>query len=143
MLQTVHKPCLMLQRLLTIALLSGCTSAQSETLIITDRMHPVTKIEAHRVILLDEQQRLEEQLTSRLPSDPTQAASAIQAYLASPKGTRFQHELTQAQRGITDAWSVGVEKIPAVVVDRSYVVYGEADVDEAITLIDEARSAQR
>ncbi|MGH8391347.1 MAG: DUF1525 domain-containing protein, partial [Pseudomonas sp.] len=43
----------------------------------------------------------------------------------------------------TDAWSVGVEKIPAVVIDRRYVVYGEADVAKAIAQIDRARSLSR
>ncbi|WP_336298268.1 TIGR03757 family integrating conjugative element protein [Pseudomonas graminis] len=110
---------------------------------MSDKAHPVTNTANYRVILLDETQRLEKHLTSILPSDRTLAASAIQAYFADPEGTRFQHELTQAQQGITDAWSLGVEKIPAVVVDRRYVVYGEADADKAIALVDRARSAQQ
>jgi integrating conjugative element protein (TIGR03757 family) len=134
---------LMQQRLLAITLLSAAACAQGETWVITDYAHPVINTVNHRVSFLDEQQRLEEQLTSKLPPDPTQAAATIQTYLASPEGTRFQHELTQAQQGTTDAWSLGVEKIPAVVVDRRYVVYGEADADKAIALIDRARSAQQ
>lgn len=129
------------QRLLTIALLSACACAQGDTWVVTDHAHPVTNTAEHRVIVLDEQQRLEAHLTSRLPSDQTLAAATIQAYLASPDGTRFQLELIQAQQGLTDAWNVGVEKVPAVVVDRRYVVYGEADVAKASALIDKARSA--
>lgn len=128
------------QRLLAIALLGACARVQGETWVVTDHAHPVINTVNHRVIVLDEQQRLEAHLTSRLPSDPTKAASTIQIYLASREGTRFQHELTQAQQGITDAWSLGVEKIPAVVVDRRYVVYGESDVAKASALIDKARS---
>ena len=134
---------LMQQRLFAIALLSAAACAQGETWVVTDHAHPVTSTAEHRVIVLDEQQRLEAHLTSRLPSDQTQAGATIKAYLASPEGTRLQHELTVAQQGITDAWSVGVEKIPAVVVDRQYVVYGESDVDKAINLIHKARSAQQ
>jgi integrating conjugative element protein (TIGR03757 family) len=132
---------LMQKRILAIALLSACARAQGETWVITDHAHPVTSTADHRVVLLDDQQRLEDHLTSKLPSDPTDATSSIQSYLASPEGTRFQHELTEAQQGITDAWSLGVERIPAVVVDRRYVVYGEADVDKAVALINKARSA--
>lgn len=132
---------LILKRPLSFALLYACGFAQGETLVVSDHAHPVTNTAHHRVIVLDEQQRLEDHLTSRLPSHPTQVAATIQAYLASPEGTRFQHELIQAQQGITDAWSLGVEKIPAVVVDRRYIVYGEADVAKAIALIDSARSA--
>jgi integrating conjugative element protein (TIGR03757 family) len=131
----------MQQRLLAITLLSTAACAQGETWVFTDDAHPVTNTAEHRVIVLDEQQRLEDHLTSKLPPDPTQAAATIQAYLASPEGTRFQLELTQAQQGTTDAWSLGVEKIPAVVVDRRYVVYGEPDVDKAISLVDKARSS--
>lgn len=141
MFQSFRHRDLMLQRPLSVALLCACAFAQGETWVVTDHAHPVTNTAEHRVIVLDEQQRLEAHLTSRLPPDHTQAGATIQAYLASPEGTRFQHELTQAQRGITDAWSVGVEKIPAVVVDRRYVVYGQADVDKAIRLVDKARSA--
>lgn len=129
------------QRLVAIAFLWRCTCVQGETWVVTDHAHPVINTAKHRVIVLDEQQRLEDHLTSRLPSHPTQVAATIQAYLVSPEGTRFQHELIQAQQGITDAWSLGVEKIPAVVVDRRYIVYGEADVAKAIALIDSARSA--
>lgn len=131
------------QRLLAVALLSAAACAQGETLVVTDHAHPITNTAEHRVIVLDEQQRLEAHLTSRLPSDPTRAAATIQAYLASPEGTRLQHELIQAQQGITDAWSLGVVKIPAVVVDRRYVVYGEANVAMASALIDKARSEQQ
>jgi integrating conjugative element protein (TIGR03757 family) len=141
MLHTPPSRGLMQQRLLAIVLLSACACAQGETWVFTDDAHPVTNTSEHRVIVLDHQQRLEDHLTSRLPSDQTLAAATIQAYLASPEGIRFQHELTQAQQGTTDAWSLGVEKIPAVVVDRRYVVYGEADVAKATALIDKVRSA--
>lgn len=124
-----------------ITLLWACTCAQGETWIVTDNAHPVTNSADNRVILLDEQLRLEEHLTSELPSNPTNAAPSLQSYLASPEGTGFQRELIQAQQGLTDAWNVGVEKVPAVVVDRCYVVYGEADVAKATALIDKVRSA--
>lgn len=129
------------QRLLAIALLGACARVQGETWVVTDHAHPVTNTAEHRVIVLDEQQRLEEHLTSKLPPDPTEASSTIQTYLASPEGTRIQQQLTQAQQGTTDAWSLGVEKIPAVVVDHRYVVYGEPNVDKAIRLVDKARSS--
>lgn len=140
---TAHIPRSMLQRLLSFALMCTCMCAKGEMWVVTDHAHPVTNTTGHRVIVLDKQQRLEAHLTSKLPSDQTLAAATIQAYLTSPEGTRVQRELIQAQQGITDAWSVGVEKIPAVVVDRRYVVYGEPDVDKAIALIDRARSTQQ
>jgi len=64
----------------------------------------------------------------------------IQRYLVSPAGKHLQNELAQAQQGVIDAWSLRVEKLPAVVVDRRYVVYGEPDAAKAVALIERARS---
>ncbi|PAU66579.1 integrating conjugative element protein [Pseudomonas sp. PIC25] len=118
-------------------------TAQAETWVVTDQAHPVNAPAGVRVILLDEQQRLEEQLSRALPSDPRQATAAAQRFLASPDGKRLQDDLAKAQQGVVDAWSTGVEEIPAVVVDRKYVVYGELDVPAATRLIDRARGMQR
>jgi integrating conjugative element protein (TIGR03757 family) len=118
-------------------------TAHAETWVITDQAHPVSVPTGVRIIRLDDQQRLEELLSQQLPNDQRQAEATIQRYLATPAGKRLQNDLVQAQQGITDAWSVGVEKIPAVVVDRRYVVYGEADVAKAIAQIDRARSLSR
>lgn len=128
---------------LPLAALFIAATAQAETWVVTDQAHPMNAPADVRVILLDEQQRLEEQLSRSLPSDPRQAAAAVQRFLASPEGKRLQDNLAKAQQGAADAWSTGVEKIPAVVVDRKYVVYGEPDVATAARLIYRARSMQR
>jgi integrating conjugative element protein (TIGR03757 family) len=129
--------------LASIAFTFLSATAHAETWVITDQAHPVSAPTGVRIIRLDDQQRLEELLSRQLPADPRQAESTIQRYLESPAGKRLQSDLVQAQQGITDAWSVGVEKIPAVVVDRRYVVYGEADVAKAVAQIDRARSLSR
>jgi len=95
-----------------------------------------------RLIQLDEQQRLEEQLSRLLPANPQQAAAAAQKLLSGPEGTRVQRDLLEAQQGVTDAWSVGVEKLPAVVVDRKYVVYGQPNVALALQAIEHSRGAR-
>lgn len=129
--------------LLSLTLVLICFAAQADTWVVTDRAHPVSAPFGTRIILLDEQQRLEEKLSHELPADPRQAEAALQRYLASPAGKHLQNDLAQAQQGVTDARSVGVEKLPAVVVDRRYVVYGEPDVVKAVGLIDRARSLSR
>ncbi|ENJ7666216.1 TPA: TIGR03757 family integrating conjugative element protein [Pseudomonas aeruginosa] len=117
-------------------------ASQAETWVITDKAHPVTATGSSRVLLLDAQQHLEEQLTDALPKDPQQAQAAFQQLLQSPAGRRLQAELVKAQQDVADAWSLGVEKIPAVVVDRQYVVYGEPDVPRALELIAKARRSR-
>lgn len=50
-------------------------------------------------------------------------------------------QLSTAYQGVTDAWRVGVTTIPAVVVDRRYVVYGDADAAHAVARIQVYREA--
>lgn len=140
----IHKPSPTTKHwLASMALTLLSATAHAETWVITDQAHPVSVPTGVRIIRLDDQQRLEELLSQQLPNDQRQAEATIQRYLATPAGKRLQSDLVQAQQGITDAWSVGVEKIPAVVIDRRYVVYGEADVAKAIAQIDRARSLSR
>ncbi|OSN87063.1 hypothetical protein BV352_00227 [Pseudomonas syringae pv. actinidiae] len=55
----------------------------------------------------------------------------MQQRLRSSDAQRLQQDLVAAQQNLVDAWTLGVTKIPAVVVDRKYVVYGETDVGSA------------
>lgn len=140
----IHKPSRTSRHwLASIALTFLSAAAHAETWVITDQAHPVSAPTGVRIIRLDDQPRLEELLSRQLPADPRQAEATIQHFLSSPAGKRLQSELAQAQQGVTDAWSAGVAKIPAVVVDRRYVVYGETDVSKALAQIDRARSLSR
>ncbi|WP_122447393.1 TIGR03757 family integrating conjugative element protein [Pseudomonas viridiflava] len=105
--------------------------AHAETWVITDRNHPVKVPSGARLILLDDSESLEAKLSEGLPADPHRAAAIMQQRLRSNDAQRLQQDLVAAQQGLVDAWSVGVTKIPAVVVDRKYVVYGDTDVGSA------------
>ena len=95
-----------------------------------------------RVIELDAPERLvESELSSRLPSDPKQAVAIARQRLRDA-GAVFQNRLALAYQGVVEAWSLGITRIPAVVVDRKYVVYGEPDVNRAVSLIEQYRSTQ-
>ena len=126
--------------MMSLVVLSSANLTQADTWVFTDTANPVTAPATARVILLDQQHHLETELSRALPSDPQQAAAIIQNRLNSPSGKRLQSDLAKAQQALTDAWSMGIEKIPAVVVDRRYVVYGEPDVAKALELINRARS---
>lgn len=126
--------------MMSLVVLSSANLTQADTWVFTDTANPVTAPATARVILLDQQHHLETELSRALPSDPQQAAAIIHARLNSPSGKRLQSDLAKAQQALTDAWIMGIEKIPAVVVDRRYVVYGEPDVAKALDLINRARS---
>ena len=119
---------------LSLAILSITTITQAQSWVITDQAHPITSPGPARIILLDQQQHLESELSRALPSDPHQAAAT-----PPPSGKRLQTDLAKAQQDLTDAWSLGITQIPAVVVDRRYVVYGEPDVAKALVLINNAK----
>jgi integrating conjugative element protein (TIGR03757 family) len=123
---------------LALTLASGTVHA--ETWAVTDSAHPLTAVPASvRVIKLDDQQRIEAQLSQKLPPNPHQAALAVRHLMSTPAGAALMQELAVAQQGAADAWSVGVKKVPAVVIDRQYVVYGQPDVEAAIQTITQAR----
>lgn len=115
-------------------------TAHAETWAITDAAHPLTSVPANvRIIQLDDQQRIEDQLSSKLPPNPHQAALAARQLLGTPAGAALMQQLATAQQGNADAWGIGISKVPAVVVDRRYVVYGQPDVAAAIQTINRAR----
>jgi len=122
---------------LWLLLLAGNASAQ--VWVITDSLHPVTgSASAHRVIQLDAAQRIEAELSVNLPTDPQQATALVQKRLQHG-GTSLQQRLREAYQGITDAWSMGITTLPAVVVEQRYVIYGGANLDKALATIDQYR----
>lgn len=92
------------------------------------------------MIELDAPERfVQSELAAHLPTAPEQAAAIARQRLADG-GAALQKRLALAYQGVVEAWSLGITRVPAVVVDRRYVVYGEADVDRAVSLIEQYRS---
>lgn len=120
--------------LVTVVLLPAST-LHAETWVITTKASPISGI-ADRQILLDEALRLESELAAKLPADQERASAIVQQRLKQG-GTDLQRRIGTAYQGIADAWSLGVTKVPAIVVDRRYVVYGETDVARAVARIDQ------
>jgi integrating conjugative element protein (TIGR03757 family) len=127
--------------LLILLAATQITFAHAETWVITDRNHPI-QAQAHvRLILLDESERLEAKLSEGLPANQHQAIAIMQQRLKSSDAQRLQRDLALAQQNLVDAWSMGVTKVPAVVVDRKFVVYGETNATTAENRIAQWRAA--
>ncbi|WP_255337223.1 TIGR03757 family integrating conjugative element protein [Pseudomonas aeruginosa] len=110
--------------------------------VITVSGQPVRGVPTStRFIELDAANRIETELSAELPADPEQA-SAIAKRRLSQSGAELQRRVASAYQGVTDAWSLGITTIPAVVVDQRYVVYGEPDVARAVARIEQHRRAQ-
>ncbi|MFO3662355.1 TIGR03757 family integrating conjugative element protein [Pseudomonas amygdali] len=126
---------------LSVVMASQTTLGRAETWVITDRNHTVQAPAHVRLILLDEQERLETKLSEGLPANQQQAIAIMQQRLKSSDAQRLQRDLALAQQNLVDAWSIGVTKVPAVVVDRTFVVYGEPNVLAAEQRIAQWRAA--
>jgi integrating conjugative element protein (TIGR03757 family) len=123
-----------------LAVFSPATYA-ADVLVVTDSRHPVKTMGGERLIELDAAPRIEAELSAELPSDVEQA-TAIAKRRLSQGGADLQRHIASAYQGITDAWSLGITSLPAVVVDQRYVVYGEPDVARAVARIEQHRRAQ-
>jgi len=123
-----------------VALCSPANAA-TEIFVVTDSRHSINPSAGVRVVELDAPARIESELAANLPADPIQAAAIVQQRLKDG-GVGLQRRLANAYQGVADAWSLGITKIPAVVVDKRYVVYGERDVTRALARIEEYRRTQ-
>lgn len=131
---------------LTIALLAALAAFSPPTfaadvLVVTDSLHRVKRMGGERLIELDEASRIEAELSAALPTDPAQATAVVKRRLSSG-GVNLQRHISSAYQGVTDAWSLGITSLPAVVVDQRYVVYGEPDVARAVARIEQHRRTQ-
>ncbi|WP_349608047.1 TIGR03757 family integrating conjugative element protein [Cupriavidus sp. DF5525] len=113
----------------------------ADVLVITDSRHPVRTMGGERVIELDLPSRIEAELSAGLPADASRAADLVRQRMSGGKD-ELQLRIGLAYQGVADAWRLGVVKVPAVVVDRRYVVYGDPDVARAVARIESHRREQ-
>lgn len=119
----------------TILLLASL-SATAQTEVFTVAGEPVTHVpDGVTVIELDKPSRLDKQLSEGLPDNKAAAAKAVQRRLPSLK-----QAYGQAYRGLISAWRLGIKRVPAVVVNGRYVVYGQPDVAAAVAEIRHANA---
>lgn len=116
------------------AVLLVSMGSTAEVLVVTDSRHPVRAPADVRIVELDRAAHLEADLAAGLPDTPD-AASAVVRQRLRTGGEPLQQRLAQAWQDVADAWSLGVTKLPAVVLDRRYVIYGEPDVARAVARI--------
>ncbi|NMZ40764.1 MULTISPECIES: TIGR03757 family integrating conjugative element protein [Pseudomonas] len=124
---------------LAIALYASAARAM-DIWVITDRRHPVQGT-PDRLIELDAPARIEAELSTDLPSDVQQTSLLVQQRLKHG-GPELEQRLARTYQDVTDAWSLGITTLPAIVMDQRYVVYGEPDVAKAIARIEAYRRTQ-
>jgi integrating conjugative element protein (TIGR03757 family) len=101
--------------------------------LYTDTAHPPVNLTPGTVVVyLDGPEILAASMTGPLPVNPQQAEAMARQAMQSPEWQAKDHELRAVYGRVTHAWELGVEKYPAVVFDDLDVVYGTADVAQAV-----------
>lgn len=77
------------------------------------------------------------------PGDAVAARRLAAARIQSPAGQAAIEEVKGFGAAMVMAWRYGIEKLPAVLVDRRYVVYGERSVAAAVSHIERYRSDEK
>ncbi|ROO24119.1 integrating conjugative element protein [Salinisphaera japonica YTM-1] len=122
-----------------IALLAAASAALAGTEVFTVAGVPVTHVPDNATVVeLDKPSRLDKQLSQGLPDKKDTAARAVQKRLAG-----FKEAYGEAYSGLMRAWRLGVTKVPAVVVDGTYVVYGQPNVTAAVAEIRRAETREK
>ena len=133
-----HRIQAFLTRLTMTVSLTVAVQTSAESVLITDSRQPIATSKNIRTIYLDLPANLEAELSANLPADPEAAQTTFNQRMTPELAAR----LTQAHQDVADAWSMGVTKVPAVVVDHRYVVYGETDIRRALERIEGHRRAE-
>lgn len=89
---------------------------------------------ANATYRLDEVDRALAEFGTSLPANFSQAEIEARRRLNSPRGTAAMKRLQAAFEGVVMAWSHGVDRLPAILINDRYLIYGVADVDEALQL---------
>lgn len=125
-----------MSKLLRIALMAGglalSTSALGSALkldvYITSDMEvyapTMKKLSAFNVHVVDGLAKQEKMMSATLPKDPQQAELRVKEFIESGELEQQAHDIIGAWTTINSVVSRGIEKVPAVVINDKYVVYG-------------------
>ncbi|ECI4532301.1 TIGR03757 family integrating conjugative element protein [Salmonella enterica subsp. diarizonae] len=101
----------------------------AQTVIYTTARYPVENPEPGVVIqVLEDIHSLEQSLFPALSQHPERAEQQAREQMKQPDWREQEARLTRAYQSLLDAYALGVEKVPAVVLDERYVVYGTTDI---------------
>ena len=94
------------------------------------RRHPGATLHVHRV---DRIERFEAELSVNLSANLDKARSQALERLQGLSKER-QEQLEQTANGLALALQLGIERVPAIVVDQARVIYGLTDLTAALRL---------
>lgn len=96
---------------------------------------PPTNVPDHAIFVeLDEAGRLDALISENLPDDPQRAMAYMQTLMRSDQWQHLTLQLKHAYTGLARAKQLGIDKVPAVVIDSQYVIYGVTNIEEALRM---------
>ena len=90
------------------------------------------------VYQLDKSEALKAELNEKIPANLDDAAAFMRNYSNSVEGRRVVQSIVDGYQGVGKAFSLGVKRLPAVVIDERYVVYGTVDIGVALNLLEKS-----
>lgn len=107
--------------------------------ITADSIRPKTKLQVYE---LDGIQRIEVKLSKGLTADPEQSKRIVlQRFQQLDEAARAR--MQRAALGLAKAVQYGIDRYPAIVFDGAAVVYGVADIHEALRHYQQWRTGAR
>lgn len=104
------------------------------------RLPPLHNVNhADRLFVLDHADSALRQLSFPNPGNAAAARDKAMAIIQSPQGRAAIARMRDSAEATTVAWQYGIEKLPAVLVDERFVVYGVYDVVSALGSVRDAR----
>ena len=130
---------------LPLFLSSNLSAAETGSVRVftTDQLPPLKHVDlAEHVFVLDDIEKPLASLSFDYPGSEAQARQQANALLNSPRGQALLAKIKRNATAVAVAWQSGIAKLPAVLVDEQFVVYGEYDVRTAIARVEAHRREQ-
>ena len=121
---------------LVLAAWPGLCISAGDVVAFTLSSMPLRAAVGATVHVLDARDGQAEAFGAGLPGDPERALAEARRRLETPAGRAALARLASAAAGNALAGRLGIEKLPAVVVDGRYVVYGVRDVARAVERVE-------
>ena len=123
-----------------LALGASPPAGAGEVVAFTLSSMPLRASGGAEVHVLDARDGHAEAFGADLPGDSERALAEARRRMATPAGRAALERIASAAAGNALAGRLGIEKLPAVVVDGRYVVYGVRDVARAVERVEAWRA---
>ena len=125
---------------LALALAASPAAGAGDVVAFTLSSMPLRATGGAVVHVLDARDAYAAAFGADLPADPERALAEARRRVSSPAGRAALGRIAEAAAGNVLAGRLGIEKLPAVVVDGRYVVYGVRDVARAVERVEAWRA---